>query len=150
MITIKGDFTDSLSFLKKEKKRRHEADTDEYESVENQVWEFLFEIGFNKMNIGRECEVLYGKDVNNLISKRVDVIAESIDARLYVECTTQKDTTTKIKNWISEVEGIRKYESGNTETHNKSIVFIYFTTQEINDPDRLKLKDKGIDRKSVV
>ena len=144
MIKIQDTFIDSATLLKREKKRRLEPNFDLDELIENQVWEFLFNIGFTKMNVGRECTVSYGKDVNNLISKKIDIIAESKEARLYVECTTQKDSASKIKSWIADAESIKKYESGNSETHSKNVVFIYFTTEDISNPDKIKLKEKGI------
>lgn len=144
MIKIQDTFIDSTTLLKREKKRRQEPNFDLDELIENQVWEFLYNIGFTKMNIGRECEVSYGKDSKNLISKKIDIIAESKDARLYVECTTQKDSASKIKSWIADAESIKKYENGNAETHNKNVVFIYFTTEDIANPDKNKLKEKGI------
>ncbi len=144
MIIIKDTFIDSLTLLKKERRRRQETSFDIDELIENQVWEFLFKIGFSKLNIGRECEVSYGKEISSLIIKKVDIIGESKEARLYIECTTQKDSISKIKSWISDVEGIRKYENGNPDTNNKNVVFIFFTTQELNKSDKKKLKEKGI------
>lgn len=144
MIIIQDNFSDSLTLLKKEKKRRSENTFDVDELFENQVWDFLFDIGFRKMNIGRECEVSYGKDLNSQIKKKVDIIAESNETRLYIECTTQYDSTSKIKHWISDVEGIRKYENGNDETRGRNVVFIFVSTQDLNNPDLIKLKEKGI------
>lgn len=145
MIKIEDKFTNSLTGLRKEKRRRRQKNNfDIDEIIENQVWEFLFKIGFVKLNIGRECEVSYGKEVSSLITKRVDIIAESKEARLYVECTTQKDSISKIKSWISDVVGIRKYESGNSDTNNKNVVFVFFTTQKLNSSDKRKLKENGI------
>ena len=144
MIKIQDTFIDSISLLKREKKRRQETNFDPDELIENQLWEFLFDIGFKKLNIGRECGVSYGKDIKNLITKKVDIIAESKESRLYIECTTQQESTSKIKSWISDVEGIKKYESGNPETNNKNVVFIFFTTHDLSKHDKLKLKEKGI------
>lgn len=144
MIKIQDTFIDSTTLLKREKKRRQEPNFDDDELIENQLWVFLYNIGFTRLNVGRECEVSYGKDAKNLITKKIDIIAESKEARLYIECTTQKDSTSKIKSWISDVEGIKKYESGNADTQTKNVVFIYFTTEEIANPDKLKLKEKGI------
>lgn len=144
MIIIEDSFIDSLTLLKKEKKRRQETNFDPDELIENQVWDFLFRIGFTKLNIDRECKVSYGKDTSSLTTKKIDIIAESKEARLYIECTTQKESTSKIKNWISDVEGIRKYENGNINTQNKNVVFIFFTTQSLNKSDKKKLKEKGI------
>lgn len=144
MIKIQDTFIDSATLLKREKKRRQEPNFDPDELIENQVWEFLYNIGFTKMNVGRECLVSYGKDAKNLISKKIDIIAESKEARLYVECTTQKDSGSKIKSWIADAESIKKYESGNSETHSKNVVFIYFTTEDISNSDKTKLKEKGI------
>lgn len=144
MIRIQDNFSESITLLKKEKKRRSENTFDVDELFENQVWDFLFDIGFRKLNIGRECEVSYGKDEKSLIKKKIDIIAESNETRLYIECTTQQDSTSKIKHWISDAEGIRKYESNNDETRDKNVVFIFVTTQELNSADLLKLKEKGI------
>lgn len=144
MIIIEDSFIDSLTLLKKEKKRRQETNFDPDELIENQVWDFLFRIGFTKLNIDRECKVSYGKDTSSLTTKKIDIIAESKEARLYIECTTQKESTSKIKNWISDVEGIRKYENGNINTQNKNVVFIFFTTQSLNKSDKKKLKERGI------
>lgn len=144
MIRIQDKFLDSITLLKKEKKRRSENTFDVDELFENQVWNFLFDIGFKKLNIGRQCEVSYGKDEKSVIKKQIDIIAESNETRLYIECTTQQDSASKIKHWISDAEGIRKYESSNDETRNKNTVFIFVTNQELNSSDLLKLKEKGI------
>ena len=144
MIKIQDNFSDSITLLKKEKKRRNENTFDLDELIENQVWDFLFDIGFKKLNIGRECEISFGKDINNLIKKKIDIIAESNETRLYIECTTQQDSSSKIKQWISEVDGIRRYENSNEETKDKNVVFVFFSTEELNKPDLLKLKEKGI------
>jgi DGQHR domain-containing protein len=144
MIRIQDSFSDSLTILKKEKKHRSENSFYVDELFENQVWNFLFDIGFSKMNVGRECEVSYGKDINNIIKKKIDILAESNEARLYIECTTQQDSTLKIKQWISDVEEIRKYENSSDETRDKNVVFILVSTQDFNNTDLLKLKEKGI------
>lgn len=144
MIKIQDTFIDSVTLLKREKKRRQEPNFNTDELIENQLWEFLYNIGFTRLNVGRECEVSYGKDIANLITKKIDIIAESKEVRLYIECTTQKDSTSKIKSWIADVDGIKKYESGNPETHKKNVVFIYFTTEELSNADKQKLKEKGI------
>lgn len=144
MIIIQDSFSDSITLLKKEKKRRQEPNFNTDEVIENQLWEFLYLIGFNKLNIGRECEVKYGKDYPSLITKKVDIIAESREARLYIECTTQIESTSKIKNWSSDCESIRKYEGTNSDTQDKNVVFIYFTTQTLTNPEKLKIKEKGI------
>lgn len=144
MIKIQDNFSDSLTSLKKEKKRRSENIFDIDELFENQVWDFLFDMGFRKLNIGRECEVSYGKDLKNFKNKKIDIIAESNEVRLYIECTTQQDSNSKIKEWISDVDGIRKYENSNDETRDKNVVFIFVTTQNINKTDLLRLKEKGI------
>jgi DGQHR domain-containing protein len=144
MIIIQDTFSQSIGLLKKEKKRRQELNFTTDELIENQVWEFLFQIGFEKLNIGRECIVKCGKDIQNLVTKKVDVIAESKEARLYIECTTQQDSSSKIKNWIADIDEIKKHENTNEETSNKNVVFIFYTTQEINEPDKQRLKSKGI------
>ena len=144
MIVLQDNFSDSVSLLKKEKRRRTEGSFSEDENIENQVWVFLNNIGFKKLNIGRECEVFWGKDKGCLSSKKVDIVAESDEARLYIECTLQKDSISKIKQWISEVENIRKYENSNSETENKNVVFIYYSINNLNEADLKKLNDKGI------
>ena len=65
MIKIQDTFIDSTTLLKREKKRRQEPNFDTDELIENQLWEFLYNIGFTKLNVGRECEVSYGKDAKN-------------------------------------------------------------------------------------
>jgi DGQHR domain-containing protein len=144
MIIIQDSFSDSVTLLKKEKKRRQEPNFNADELFENQLWEFLYLIGFNKLNIGRECEVKYGKDHSSLITKKIDIIAESHEARLYIECTTQIESTSKIKNWSSDCDSIRKYEATNEDTKDKNVVFVYFTTQALTNAEKLKLKEKGI------
>lgn len=125
MLQIQDNFTDSTTLLKKEKKRRQLTSFNTDELIENQIWIFLYEIGFTKLNIGRQCLVTFGKDNANFQTKNVDIIAESTEARLYIECTTQQESTTKIKSWIAESDSIRKYEANNSDTSRKNIVYIY-------------------------
>ena len=92
------------------------------ESLENKLWVFLYNIGFNKLNIGRGCQVSYGRESKSLETKSVDIVAESDDVRLYIECSMQQDTLEKINHdWIQHVEGIRKYENNN----DKNIAFVF-------------------------
>jgi DNA sulfur modification protein DndB len=144
MIEISDNFTDSKTLLRKEAKKRENEGSNPDEALENDAWLLFYKLGFDKLNIGRECEVKYGKKESDLLSKKVDVVAESNEVRVYVECTTQKVDTPKIKQWSSEVEDIRKYESGNPETDKKNVVFVYCNSSSISENDRDKLLKKGI------
>ena len=139
MLRIQDNFTDSVTLLRKEKKRRSTSDSLPDELLENQFWLFLQKLGFSYLNIGRECEVFFGKSELCLESKKVDIIAESKEARLYIECSTQSSITTKIKQWIADVSLIRKYEK-----IEKNFAFIYYTDKTPSKSDRAKLKSAGI------
>lgn len=141
MLNTKDNFTESSSLLKKEKKRRLEPDFTPDESLENKLWVFLYNIGFNKLNIGRGCQVSYGRESKSLETKSVDIVAESDDVRLYIECSMQQDTLEKINHdWIQHVEGIRKYENNN----DKNIAFVFFTNQDVSESVKTKLREKRI------
>lgn len=144
MIEIKDNFIDSVSLLKKEKKRRQETNFNTDELIENQLWIFLFDIGFTKLNIGRQCLVTFGKTAKESQTKNVDIIAESKEARLYIECTTQQNSSTKIKEWIADTVGIRKHEATNKDTEKKNVVYLFFTNQTISESDKKKLKENGV------
>lgn len=144
MIIISDNFSDSKSLLRKEAKNRENSELPVDVLLENEAWSLFYKLGFEKLNIGRECEVKYGKKESELSTKKVDVIAESNECRIYIECTTQQNDATKIKQWSSEVEDIRKYESGNSETEKKNVVFVYCNATSISDADRDKLNKKGI------
>lgn len=144
MIIISDNFNDSKSLLKTEAKKRESEEVQNDEALENEAWLLFYKLGFEKLNIGRECEVKYGKKESELSSKKIDVIAESNESRIYIECTTQQNDSLKIKQWSSEVDDIRKYESGNPETEKKNVVFVYCNYRSISDTDREKLNRKGI------
>lgn len=144
MIKLQDNFTDNATFLRKEKRRRQGTDFTNDENLENEIWLFLQRIGFTKLNIGRECEVQFGRDEKNILTKKVDIIADSEDVRIYIECTTQKSITPKIKEWKSEVQSIRKYENGNADTEKKNVAFAIFTDQELSLTDTKILQDAGI------
>lgn len=141
MLNTKDNFSESSSLLKKEKKRRLEPNFAPDESLENKLWVFLYNIGFNKLNIGRGCQVSYGRESKSLETKSVDIVAESDDVRLYIECSLQQDTLEKINHdWIQHVEGIRKYENNN----DKNIAFVFFTNQDVSESVKTKLREKRI------
>ena len=144
MIIISDNFSDAKTLLRKEAKNRENSELPVDEILENEAWLLFYKLGFEKLNIGRECEVKYGKKESELSTKKVDVIAESNECRIYIECTTQQNDATKIKQWSSEVDDIRKYESGNSETEKKNVVFVYCNANSISDADRDKLNKKGI------
>ncbi len=144
MIEISDNFSNSRTLLRKEAKSRENEEKNVDEQLENDAWLLFYNLGFDKLNIGRECEVKYGKKESDLISKKIDVIAESNEVRVYVECTTQHVDTPKIKQWSSEVEDIRKYEQGNDDTALKNVVFVYCNNSSISEIDRDKLLKKGI------
>jgi len=139
MLRLQDNFTDSISLLRSEKRQRSDINQTTDIFLENQFWIFLYNLGFTKLNVGRECEVYFGKDEKCIESKKVDIVAESKEARLYVECSTQASTTTKIKNWIADVNAIRKYEK-----INKNFAFIYYTDKLPSQTDKQKLKRSGI------
>jgi DNA sulfur modification protein DndB len=139
MLRIQDNFTDSITLLRSEKKRRANSNSLPDEIFENQLWLFLYKLGFTTLNIGRECKVQFGKSVSCLVSKKDDIIAESKEARLYVECSTQASVTPKIKQWIADVSLIRKYEK-----IEKNFAFIYYTDKSPSNADRDKLKSAGI------
>ncbi len=143
MILISDNFSDSKTLLKEEAKRRENPNLAIDEILENETWLMFYKIGFQKLNINRQCEVKYGRE-NSLSSKNVDIVGESNEIRVYVECTTQKDDSLKIKQWSSEVEEIRKFEKANDETINKNVVFIYCNNNSISTIDRAVLEKKGI------
>lgn len=144
MIEISDNFNNSRTLLRKEAKSRENEEKNVDEQLENDAWLLFYNLGFDKLNIGRECEVNYGKKECDVISKKIDVIAESNEVRVYVECTTQHVDTPKIKQWSSEVEDIRKYEQGNDDTALKNVVFVYCNNSSISETDRDKLLKKGI------
>jgi DNA sulfur modification protein DndB len=144
MIKILDNFSDSKLLLREEAKKRESIIPDKDELLENDVWLMFYKLGFSKLNIGRECKVNYGKKDSDCLSKKIDIIAESHEIRVYVECTTQQSDAPKIKQWASEVEDIRKYESGNSDTSDKNVVFVYCNDSVISDNDRNKLHKKGI------
>jgi DNA sulfur modification protein DndB len=144
MIRIADNFSDAKSLLKKESKEREKEDLEKDEILENEVWNLFYKLGFTRLNIGRECLVEYGKKESDLQTKKIDVIAESEDVRAYIECTTQENDTPKIKQWISEVDDIRKYENKNPDTTDKNVVFIYCNSQKLNEFDKGRLSKKGI------
>ena len=144
MIIISDSLSDSKTLLKKEALKRDGNNFSADEKLENEVWLLFFKLGFDKINIGRECEVKYGRNENDLTSKKIDVIAQSNELRVYVECTTQKNDTLKIKQWSSEVEDIRKFESSNPDTINKNVVFVYCNNNTVSNSDRERLSKKGI------
>lgn len=143
MILISDNFSDSKTLLKEEAKRRDNQQLAIDEVLENETWLMFYKIGFQKLNINRQCEVKYGRE-NSLLSKNVDIVAESNEIRVYVECTTQKDDSLKIKQWSSEVEEIRKFENANDDTRNKNVVFVYCNNNTISAIDRNVLEKKGI------
>ena len=132
MIRIADNFSEAKTLLKKESKRRESEDLEPDEVLENYVWNLFYRLGFNRLNIGRECLVEYGKKDTSLQTKKIDVIAESEVIRAYVECTIQENDTPKIKQWISEVDDIRKYENNNLDTKEKNVVFIYGNNKKLN------------------
>ena len=144
MIRIADNFSEAKTLLKKESKRRESEDLELDEVLENYVWNLFYRLGFNRLNIGRECLVEYGKKDTSLQTKKIDVIAESDVIRAYVECTTQENDTPKIKQWISEVDDIRKYENNNLDTKEKNVVFIYCNHKKLNELDKDRLAKKGI------
>jgi len=144
MIIISDNFSESKTLLRKEAKLRENDELGADEILENEAWLLFYKLGFGKLNIGRECEVKYGKKETSLSTKKIDVIAQSEEVRIYIECTTQKNDALKIKQWSSEVSDIRKYESGNSETEKKNVVFVYCNDKDISETDRDKLSKKGI------
>jgi len=144
MIIISDNFSESKTLLRKEAKTRDNGELAADEIIENEAWLLFYKLGFDKMNIGRECEVKYGKKQTDLSTKKIDVIAQSKEVRVYIECTTQKNDSLKIKQWSSEVSDIRKYESGNSETEKKNVVFVYCNDSAISESDRNTLFKKGI------
>jgi DGQHR domain-containing protein len=129
--------------LKKERKRRLEENEDiktsKDLSLENRLWMLLYDVGMTSLNEGRECKIKYGKEPNTQ-EKKVDIISESNDVRMYIECSIQNDSIKKIKTWSSEVEDIRKYDN----QKKMNVVFIYCTDQELNTTEKKILKEKGI------
>ncbi|MCX5785283.1 MAG: hypothetical protein NTX59_06310 [Elusimicrobia bacterium] len=69
------NFIDNKVFVKKSRKARKNQDLPESARLENQLWLFLYNIGFRKLNCDGECTISWGKDNERL--KRVDVIAEN-------------------------------------------------------------------------
>ncbi|MEJ6491591.1 MAG: hypothetical protein QNL60_03940, partial [Flavobacteriales bacterium] len=61
MIIISDNFNDSKSLLKAEAKKRESEEVQNDEALENEAWLLFYKLGFEKLNIGRECEVKYGK-----------------------------------------------------------------------------------------
>ncbi len=144
MIIISDNFSNSKTLLRKESKSREIEELPIDEILENDTWLLFYKLGFEKLNIGRECEVKYGKKETDISTKRIDVIADSHEVRVYIECTTQLNDSLKIKQWSSEVDDIRKFESGNSDTKKKNVVFVYCNNTSISETDREKLSKKGI------
>jgi DNA sulfur modification protein DndB len=144
MIRIQDNFTDSASLLNKEKRHRQSPNFNPDELLENQLWIFLYAIGFNKLNIGRQCQIYFGKDAISLQSKQVDIIAESDEARFYIECSTQQQTTSKIREWIGDSALIRKHESQNIDTESKNVIYLFYSNQSLIDADKKRLHEAGI------
>ncbi len=84
MIIISDNFSDSKSLLRKEAKNRENSELPADEILENEAWLLFYKLGFEKLNIGRECKVKYGKKESELSTKKVDIIAESNECRIYI------------------------------------------------------------------
>jgi len=140
MYKIEDNFTDSVSLLRKEKRRRSRADLPANEKLENELWLFLHKIGFNRLNCEGECTVTVGKDPANQIEKKIDIVAESEDSILFIECSTQKTIEKKIKEWISDVKPLRNY----IKIEKKNIGFAFFTDQEVSKSFNTILSEAGI------
>ena len=143
MIEIAANFTNSVSKLKKDYSLRKLTSSDKTKDHENKFWIMLFQLDFSSLNIDGDCCVKFGKKGRES-QKNVDVIGESNEIKIYVECTTQKGTLIdKIKSWIVDVTDIRKWEK--TNNPDKNIVFVFHTTDSITNPaDKKRLKDNGI------
>ena len=61
MIIISDNFSDAKSLLRKEAKNRENSELPADKILENETWLLFYKLGFEKLNIGRECEVKYGK-----------------------------------------------------------------------------------------
>ncbi|NQT57393.1 MAG: hypothetical protein HQ557_00280 [Bacteroidetes bacterium] len=83
MIIISDNFSNSKKLLRKESKNRENDELPIDEILENDTWTLFYKLGFVKLNIGRECEVKYGKKETDLSAKKIDVIAESNEVRPY-------------------------------------------------------------------
>lgn len=143
MIIIADNFSASTTLLRKEKKVRDKTE-DPSEEIENITWKLFYQIGFQTLNIGRECLLSFGKNEASLKTKKIDVIAESDDALVLIECTTQINNTPKIKQWAAEVEEIRKFYTSETIFNEKNIVFVYCTDSQLSNNDEILLNSKGI------
>lgn len=139
MIDLADNFSNSNNLLRKEKRRRIEQDFQTDEILENELWIFLFDIGFTSLNIDRACAVSFGRDKHTLHQKNIDIIAENDDLRVYCECSTQQNIGQKISVWISEVELLRGFD-----IRNKNTAYVFYTDQELKESESRKLIEKGI------
>jgi DNA sulfur modification protein DndB len=152
---IADNFTNDKHGLKKERTRRATLNTTPDEELENKLWVFLYDLGFTKLNIGRQCKVTYGNTKTKLSSKNIDIIAEytvqehqvagqiipeATEVRLFIECTTQKDIPVKVNQWIAESGEI----SRNYTNPEANIVYMFFTNQEIKNTESKRLSDNKI------
>ncbi|MCY4253430.1 MAG: DGQHR domain-containing protein [Flavobacteriaceae bacterium] len=142
MIEIGENFTNSANLLRKDLKRR-QSQVDKHKVIENRIWNLFKTLGFDYMNIDGECSVKYGGQ-KTLQAKKIDVIAESEDVRVFVECTTQKTNTQKIKIWTSEVVQIRKYHRKEKLNEKKNISFVYCSNVSLSETDYKILNENGI------
>ena len=85
MIIISDNFSESKTLLKKEAKLRENDELGADEILENEAWLLFYKLGFGELNIGRECEVKYGKKETSLSTKKIDVIAQSEEVRIDVK-----------------------------------------------------------------
>lgn len=139
MIEIGNNFTNSLKSLRKDLRRRQSQET-----IENRIWTLFKTLGFEYLNVDGECLVKYGGGQELFSTQKIDVIAESNDLRIFVECTTQRTNTQKIKSWTSEVKQIRKFHGKEEISEKKNIIFAYGSNTRLNQTDHDLLRENGV------
>lgn len=136
MVKFDENFCDNKAWIKKDRKARLDPNLPESTLLENQLWLFLYNLGFRKLNCGGECLISWGK--NGEYSKRVDITAENEEALIIAECSTQQDYKKKMGEWANTVVEFRK----NIKLERKNITYVYFTN--FQPDDKTMLAQKGI------
>lgn len=126
---------------KKREKNEAENKLSNDQVFENKFWHFLVNIGFfNKINTDRECIISF-----NDIQKQIDIVAESNECRLFVECSIQKKVDAKITSTISKYKEYRPLLVKEINDWNKlNITHIFFTNAKLTEKNKSDLKNNHI------
>lgn len=126
--------TDDQLKLKVAYRERKKNNSKKDIQLENLIWTFLFELGYNELNDERECKIYYEDKERN-----VDIIASNEESRLFIEVTVQ-DNISKIDSTIGK---FIDYAPFIQESHRNNLQ-IYFTNQNISARHIEKLASQNI------